>query len=386
MTGQAGTGARATEGYCDSRFRAVREVFEQSFASGQEVGAGVAIALDGRLVVDLWGGSRDAARTKPWMRDTLVNVFSTTKGIVALCANRLIEEGRLDPDWPVTRVWPEYGQKGKEATPVRYLMSHRAGQPAWRADVTNQGLADPIRLAELLAEEEPWFEPGSAHAYHAVSYGTLVGELIRRVTGQTVGQYFRDTFGGPLDLDFWIGLPDREHGRVADLIAAPPPGPDDFNLIAELMKDPTGFAARAFFNPPAVADTFNQDYIRRAEIAGGNGHGTARSLARLYNGIASHGLLKKDTLAQAIQIQDESPDGTLLGLPTRFGLGFMRPTEGLAFGPSANAFGHPGMGGALGFGDPDTGLGFGYVMCQMQGGALLDPRAGALIDAAYAAL
>jgi CubicO group peptidase (beta-lactamase class C family) len=194
------------EGHCDARFAVVREIFEKSFASGEEIGAGICFYLDGEKVVDLWGGHRDVAATQPWTRDTLVNVYSTTKGMTALCAHQLVERGLLDIDAPVAKYWPEFAQKDKGAIPVRWLLSHQAGLPAVRKPLTQQDLYDWNAMAAALAEQEPWWEPGTRHGYHALTFGYLVGEVIRRVSGVSVGTFFRENVAGPLGADFHIGL------------------------------------------------------------------------------------------------------------------------------------------------------------------------------------
>jgi CubicO group peptidase (beta-lactamase class C family) len=201
----------------------VREAFARNFRECDEVGAAVAVYLDGALVVDLWAGHKDFARTQPWQRDTLVNVYSTTKGVTALAAHRLVDEGKLDLDAPVAKYWPEFAQAGKGAIPVRFLLSHRAGLPAVRKLLPNEALYDWTAMTDALAAETPWWTPGSAHGYHAVTFGWLVGEVVRRIAGKSLGAYVRDTFARPLGLDFHIGLAEREHARVADILQQTPP-------------------------------------------------------------------------------------------------------------------------------------------------------------------
>ena len=213
------------DGYCDAHFHAVKDAFAQNFDLHGEVGASVAVMVDGRMVVDLWAGHADGARTRPWERDTIVNVYSTTKGMVAACAHRLIEKGLLNLDAPVAKYWPEFAQKGKERLPVRYLLSHKAGLPAIREPLPAGTLYDWNAMAAALAAEEPWWEPGAKHGYHAVTFGFLVGEVVRRVSGKSVGTYFRDEIGAPLSLDFHIGLAAENDARTAEMLAAPPPEP-----------------------------------------------------------------------------------------------------------------------------------------------------------------
>jgi CubicO group peptidase (beta-lactamase class C family) len=386
------------EGFCARGFEPVRDVFTAAFAAGQEVGAAVAIALEGEPVVDLWAGYADQARTQPWARDTLVNVYSTTKGMTALCAQRLADRGELDLDAPVARYWPEFAAAGKGDVPVRWLLSHRAGLPALRTLLPREALYDADAMASALAAETPWWPPGERHGYHALTFGWLVGEVVRRVAGKSLGRYFRDEIAGPLGADFHIGLADEHHGRVGEMspIPLPEPGasPDAPALAEVFLGDPEGMAALAFMNPPGIADGPNHAAWRRAEIPGANGHATARAIARIYGVLALGGaqdgmrLLSTAGIERCREEQSRGRDEVLL-LSTRFGGGFMRPQPelpGASFGPGAGAFGHPGAGGSLGFADPEAGVGFGYVMNRMGPHILVDPRASALIDALYEAL
>jgi CubicO group peptidase (beta-lactamase class C family) len=315
--------------------------------------------------------------------------------MVAICAHRLIEEGRLDLDAPVADYWPEFAQAGKERLPVRWLLSHRAGLAAVKDVLPGEALYDWNAMCAALAAQEPWWTPGTAHGYHALTFGWLVGELVRRITGRSLGTYFREEVAGPLGLDFHIGLPEAEHHRVAEISMLPPPPPDDdgIQLGVVIMSDPEGLPARAFMNPPSIARGVNNAAWRTAEIPGGNGHATARALARIYGVLARGGdengfhLLDAASIERCRTKQSVGPD-LVLQLSTRFGLGFMlsqdRPDA--RFGPSRGAFGHPGAGGSVGFADPETRVGFGYAMNRLGPRILLDPRATTLIDAVYGAL
>ena len=384
-------------GECAPRFARVREVFEASFRAGREIGAAVAVMHDGQLVVDLWGGWADQARTRPWQRDTIVNVYSCTKAMVALCAHQLVERGRLDLDAPVAEYWPEFGQRGKRTLPVRWLLSHRAGLPAVRELLPPEALYDWTMITDALAAEEPWWEPGSAHGYHAVTFGWLVGEVVRRIDGRSLGTYFRDEIAQPLGLDFHIGLADSHHHRVGELSEIGAGGLDQIDpaalgLMQIVLSDPASITARAFLNPPSLALGVNNPEWRRAEIPGANGHAAARDLARVYGALARGGdldgvhVLAADRIAALSVEQSYGPD-RVLQVPTRFGLGVMLPQErsDARFG-GARAFGHPGAGGALGCADPDAKLGFGYTPTLLGPHVLLDPRATALVDAVYASL
>ena len=382
------------EGEVDKRFENVRKAFAENFEKRGELGAAVAMFVDGRPVVDLWGGYFDKAKNRPWNRDTLVNVYSTTKGMTATCAHRLIDQGKLDPDEPVSRYWPEFAQAGKKDLPVRYLLSHRAGLPAIRKVLAEEALFDWGSMAAALAEQEPWWQPGTKHGYHALTIGWLVGEVIRRITGKGLVKYFREEIAEPLKLDCHIGLDGAHDSRVSDLLPSPPPGPDEPNLFVEAMKEPEGATAKAFLNPPVLTkpNLVNTRSWRGAELGAANAHTTARSLARLYGSLArggeidGHRIVRPEALERFYAEQSYGPDQVLMQMPTRFSMGFMLSQPGAMFGPHRKAFGHPGAGGSLGFADPQAKVGFGYTMNQMANGLLIDARASALIDAFYAAL
>ena len=376
------------DGDCAPRFAGVREAFAASFAAGREVGASFAATVDGELVVDLWGGAADAARTRPWRRDTIVNVFSTTKAMMALSALVLADRGELDVGAPVARYWPEFAAAGKRDLPVHYLLSHRAGLAALRAPLPTEALYDWERMVRALAAETPWWEPGRACGYHALTFGFLVGELVRRVTGVSPGAFFRDEIAAPLGADFHIGLPAKEDARVAEMIppgpgdAAPPPRVD--SLLAKVMR-----------NPPIAPGLANARAWRAAEIPGANGHTSARGVARVYGALARGGeidgirLLTPAAIERAIVEQSSGRD-EVLTLPTRFASGFMLGMAGGVFecGPGQRTFGHPGHGGSIGFADPDARLAFGYVTNQYVIGTARHPdrRVASLVDAVYAAL
>jgi CubicO group peptidase (beta-lactamase class C family) len=381
------------EGTCDPKFNRVKDVFAENFEKRNEVGAAAAVMLDGRSVVDIWAGHTDREKTKPWTRDTLVNVYSTTKGVTAICAHRLADKGLLDLDAPVAKYWPEFAQAGKDKIPVRFLLSHRAGLPAVRRILDDNALFNWTTMTTALAEQEPWWEPGTTHGYHAVTFGYLVGEVIRRITGKSPGTYLRDEIAGPLDLDFHIGLDAKHDARVAGLIPAAPPGPGEPNMFAEILKNPESAGAKAFMNPPVLTKPglVNSREWRAAEIPAANGHGTARSLARLYGALARGGdldgvhVMSQDEIAKCSIEQSNGPDALLI-INTRFSLGFMMSQPGASLGPNPKSFGHPGAGGSLGYADPEAKIGFGYTMNKMQNSLLIDPRPTALIDALYASM
>jgi CubicO group peptidase (beta-lactamase class C family) len=381
---------------------AVREAFAENFATRGDVGAAVCVYVEGTPVVDLWGGYANAARTQPWDQDTIVNVASTTKGMVALCAHMLVERGLLDLDAPVARYWPEFARADKAHIPVRWLLSHRAGLPAIRQDMPPQSLYDWHAFPRALAAEAPWWTPGTQHGYHALTFGYLVGEVIRRISGTSVGQFFRAEVAEPLGADFFIGVPASADARAAETLPDLPPLPGETTVWEVLLRDPASMATRTFANPPRGPEVRNSRAWRAAEIPAGNGHTTARALARIYGALADGGtldgvhLLHPATIDAAMVEQSSGPDA-ILPYPTRFGLGFMLtlPEQaGVAgtgippFGPNPRAFGHPGAGGSIGFADLDGRLGFGYVMNQYQTGTPRNPdlRWVTLAEAAYNAL
>ncbi len=394
------TSSIPVQGHCDPRFQKVRDLFQQSFDAGSEIGAAIAFTLDGELVVDLWGGHYDKERGRPWERDTLVNVYSTTKGMTAICAHQLIEQGKLDIDQPVAHYWPEFAAGGKETLPVRYLLSHQAGLPAIRQPLPAGALYDWERVVEALAAQEPWWTPGEKHGYHAMTFGFLVGELIRRVSGRSVGNYFRRHVAEPLGADFHIGLAAEHDARTSDLHgafgAAPPAdAPRIEGPLGDMMRDmqdPTTMTGAAFANPPSPPGSVNSRAWRAAEIPAANGHGTARSLAQIYGVLARGGeqdgvrILETSSIDRAIEEQAFGPDAVLGQLPMRFGLGFMLRHDMIPLSPNPRAFGHPGAGGSIGMADPDAKVGFGFTMNEMKSGLVGSAGAFGCIGAFFEAI
>ncbi|MFC8271094.1 serine hydrolase domain-containing protein [Streptomyces sp. NPDC057271] len=384
--------APAIEGHCDPRFAAVRETFEANFRTRDELGAAVAVRLHGETVVDLWGGWADPARTRPWKRDTVVNVWSTTKGVTALCAHLLADRGLLDLDAPVASYWPEFAAAGKEALPVRHLLSHRAGL---------SGLREPLSLAEFydwelttarLAATAPWWEPGTRSGYHAMTYGFLVGEVIRRVTGELPGTFLRREITGPLGIDFTIGLPEKDADRAAELVhPRTSSASEQAAVFAQL--DPAAQAALA--NPLVGAGHANSPEWRAAELPAANGHGTARAVAELYGVFAGRGLAGEHRILSG-PAAERAREGQGSCRDLVLGAGFAHDTEcalGLwlsgpngSYGPNPRAFGHDGFGGSCGLADPESGVSLGYVMNRMGPAIADDPRKMALVAAVYEAL
>jgi CubicO group peptidase (beta-lactamase class C family) len=385
--------ATQAHGTCDPKFKRVKELFEANFDNGSEVGAAVAVTVNGKPVLDLWAGHADKAKTRPWARDTLVNVYSTTKGLTAICAHRLVDQGRLDPDAPVAKYWPEFAQAGKAEIPVSFLLNHRAGVPAVRKQLPADAYFNWPVMCAALAAQEPWWKPGTKHGYHAITFGYLVGEVIRRITGKSPGTYLRDEIARPLNLDLHIGVDASFDSRIAELITAPPPPPGAPNMLGEMAADPEGVTYKAIANPRPVIDAalINSREWRAAEVPAANGHATARALASLYGALATGGssngyrVLTPESIKRGYTEQAYGLDA-VLGAVTRWGLGFALTSAETPIGPNPHTFGHPGAGGSLGFADPDAKVGFGYAMNQMGADALIDGRAATLFNAMFAAL
>lgn len=377
------------EGFAVAGFEPVRDAFAANFADQGEVGAACCAIVNGRVVADLAAGHIDPSGSRPYTPDTLQCVFSTTKGAVSICAHILAERGRLDFDAPVAEYWPEFGAANKDRVSVRWLLSHQAGLAAVDQPLTMEMVYawDPVIAA--LAAQLPNWHPGSGHGYHAVTFGWLVGEVVRRVSGASVGEFFEREVARPLELDFWIGLPEAQETRVAPVLPAPPPAagdpPDPF--LARLM-DPSTLMHRVFTNPGGVLASVNTREFRAVEIPAANGMATARSIARMYaaciDEVDGIRLLSPKTLAAAMVEQVDGED-LVLGYQTRYGLGFQLS---FPYRPMADegSFGHYGMGGSVGFAHPERGLAFGYVMNQMRSSTGVDPRPDALVQALRACL
>ena len=379
------TATVAPESIVEPGWGAVADAFRKNFDHG-EVGAACCVYQDGRSVVDVWGGVADRAAGRPWARDTIVIIFSCTKGATALAANQLIEAGRLDPDAPVAAYWPEFAANGKARITVRMVLSHRAGLAAVDGELTFDDVAAWAPVVAAIAAQAPNWEPGTAHGYHSRSFGWIVGELIRRVTGRMPGDYLGDEVVRPLGLDFFLGLPESEDARVATLYPAP-----EASALDELAAaDPTALFARVMTGPSNLLhydDSWNTRLLRGAQLPSSNGHSDARSLARLYAAclvpVDGVRLLSDQSLDRATTVESSGED-LVLGQPLTFGLGFALPPT-LGPGASPRSFGHAGAGGSLAYADRDRGLGFGYVMNQMRLGMPEgDQRAMRLSEAAAA--
>jgi CubicO group peptidase (beta-lactamase class C family) len=391
----------SVEGTCEPRFARVREEFERNFAERGEVGASVCVMLDGEPVVDLWGGQADPTSGRAWDRDTIGHVWSATKGATALCAHMLASRGRLDLNAPVARYWPEFAKNGKESVLVRHLLNHQAGLPAVRDPLPPGCFYDWSLMVDALAREEPFWRPGTRNGYHALTFGYLVGEVVRRVDGRTLGTFFRDEVAGPLGLDFWLGLPAEHEGRVAPTIPAAPPAPGDPvpSFYVAALTDPTSVQALVLANTggymllPGESDS---RAAHTAEIGAVGGISSARGLAGMYRALALGGapLVDPDQLVVMGAVSSATSVDAVLLVPSRFSLGFVKTAdnrylpvadrEGVLM--SEEAFGHVGMGGSHGFADPRARLSFGYTMSRQGTGLGVNERGQSLIDAVYAAI
>jgi CubicO group peptidase (beta-lactamase class C family) len=378
-------------GWCDPRFAAVRDAFAANFTDRGETGAAACLVVGGTAVADLWGGWAGQQQTRPWQHDTLVNVFSVGKGLIAACTARLIGERRLDPDAPVAGYWPEFGAAGKGAVTLRHLLSHQAGLPALRDPLPPGSMLDWPLMTGALAAEPPWWAPGSAHGYHVNTFGFLAGEVIRRVTGTTVGEVLRDQIAGPLGADVHIGLPAAQHGRVAHFAwpDLPPQAAAPWAGAAETAERQR-MIINAYANPADLSGlgVVNTAAWRAAEVPSANAHATAAGVARVYAALAGGGTVEGVRVVDSAALADAVTeqvygDDLVLRRPSRFGLGFQLTQPERPLGPGPRAFGHFGAGGSVGLCDPDAGIAFGYVTSQM-GPRWQNPRNRALLDAVSA--
>ncbi|MFD5818685.1 serine hydrolase domain-containing protein [Streptomyces sp. NPDC127038] len=374
-------------------FEPVGEAFAANFAALGDRGAAVTVYRDGDKVVDLWGGTRDVDGTEPWLPGTAQIVRSATKGVAAAVLLLLAQRGQLDLDAPVAAHWPGYKAHGKEHTRVRHLLAHRAGVPVLDRPLTPAEAADPDRAAAAVAAQAPVWEPGTEHGYHAQTYSWLTGELVRRVTGRTIGRWIAEEMAGPLGLDLWVGLPEAEAGRVGRVAQTEAPStPGGLKTrpkraVSEAYADPGSLTRRAFAAITPMPDE-NDPAYRAAVLPASNGIATADGLARFYAALIGEvdgvRLFTPETLAAARSEQSAGPDRVLV-VNTRFGLGYMLH-GGASPLLSPGSFGHPGRGGALGFADPESGIAFGYVTNGFRTSVTADPRAQALVRAVRTAI
>ena len=396
------------EGHVASGFEPIAQQFIENFRSRGELGGSVCVTVAGETKVDLWGGVADGKSGRAWDRDTVSVVFSCTKGATALCAHVLASRGQLDIDAPVTEVWPEFAQQGKARVTTRMMLDHSSAVPALREAVKPDGPYDWTYMTERLAAEVPFWEPGTRNGYHGFTFGWTVGEMVRRVSGKSLGTFFRDEIATPLGLDFWIGLPEEIEPRVAPIVPyvyAANEAKTPF--MTALAKEPKSIPSLFFFNTGRWrTDGANSRGAHAAEIGAANGITNARGLAGMYAPLANGGaldgvtLVDATTLARMGEVSMATHFDATLYIPTRFALGFMKSMDNrkrsiaatlwgedcdsAILGPQA--FGHVGAGGSLGFADPACGLSFGYTMSKMGPGLLLNTRGQSLVDATYRAL
>lgn len=370
-------------GHCDPRFARVAEAFRENFRTEGEIGASVSIWVDGAPVVDLWGGYADADSTRPWQADTIVNLMSVTKALTATCVHMLVARGRIGLDDPVAGCWPEFAAAGKEGLKLRHILDHRAGLPIIEPALPRGSIYDWAAMTAGLAAMTPLWEPGTVAAYHIRTQGFLLGEVVRRLTGKSVGTYFRDEVARPLGLDLHIGLPPQLDARCADFVPT-----RQGTIFDTATQSRDSLLYRAGLELPEKVD-YNGPLWRRSEIPGGNGHGNARSVARFYAMLVNGGTLDGVTLlpAEAVAAATAEQHNQLeqvMGRQYHQALGFIRNSPPIVWmGPNAGAFGHHGVGGSIGMADPAAGLSFSYVMNRMHARLDNGPRAGRLIKALY---
>jgi len=367
------------QGYFDLKFEALRDAFAALFDEPQERGMALCVQVGGETVVDLWAGVADKEGQQAWHSDTILNLFSCTKTFTAVTALQLVGEGKLELDAPVARYWPEFGAAGKDKITLRHLLSHQAGLPALREMLPAEALYDWHAMTTALAAEQPWWLLGEGHGYAPITYGWLVGEVLRRVEGRGPGESIVARTAKPLGLDFHVGLADEEFDRVAIISR----GKGNFGdaaaqrLLKTMMSEPAAMSTRAFTNPPSIMTSTNKPEWRRMQQPAANGHGNARSLAGFYSGLLDGQLLESELLAELTREHAVGEDKTLL-TRTRFGLGCMLDQPEVAnatYGMGPRAFGHPGAGGSIGFADPERDVAFGFVTNNLGPFVLMDPRA-----------
>ncbi|MFC6197413.1 serine hydrolase domain-containing protein [Ponticaulis profundi] len=383
-------------GECHPSFANVADAFAENFELRKEVGASVCAFHKGEKVVDLWGGHTDETKETSWNEDTMSVVFSCTKAATALCAHLLVERGQLNLNAKVGDYWPEYACNGKEDTTVLMMLNHSAGAAAFKDPIKPGGFADWDYIIGELERMEPWWKPGIRNGYHMISFGWTVGELVRRVSGKSLGTFFREEFAEPLGTDFWIGLPETLESRLAPMIAFIP-GPNDplTPFTQAVVTDPESLQHKAMMN--MGAPDFNARETHAAELGGGGGISNARGMAKLFSCLSPSSdmqMFSSDRIAAMGQVSAATREDATLLIPSRFGQGFMASMDNRALpgGHEAsvimgrNAFGHVGMGGSVVFFDPDCDLVFAYSMNRMGAGILLNARGQSLIDAAYESL
>lgn len=372
-------------GHCDERFHAIRDALSDALACTEETGAAIAVDIDGELVVDMWGGYADAGRTKPWTQDTIVNVWSSTKTVTALAGLMLIDRGLITAGTPVAECWPEFGANGKQDIEFRHLLTHSSGLSGWEQPFAIEDSYDWEKSTAALAGQAPWWQPGTASGYHALTYGHLIGEVLRRITGMSLKEFVREEISGPLAADFQIGARREDAHRIAEII----PSDEPMDLPLEQLSE-TAIKTLMGAPPPVVANT---DEWRAADIGAVNGHGNARSLARILSAISLGGtvngvkLLQPETVESIFEVHCDGPDVVLLGHPLRWGLGFGLPqTKTVPYVPDGKICFWGGWGGSWETCNPDHRATFAYVMNRMGPGVEGSARTSRYLNLFYEAL
>lgn len=373
-------------GFCLPDFEAVREAFKANFVLDDEVGACVGVVVDGRTVVDLWGGWRDRGCHQPWQHDTIVCMMSVAKAVSATCLHMLVDRGLVELDAPVARYWPEFAQAGKQGVLVRHVLDHRAGLPILTERLHPRAMFDHALMVDALARQAPLWEPGTQAGYHVHNQGFLIDEIVRRVTGRTLPEFLREQVTGPLGLDYQFGLSVADQQRCAEFIQA-----TEGTIFAARHGDPAKIVSRAWDQLPDPLDLNAREW-REATITSASGHGNARAIARLYGALARGGtldgvrLMGPETLAQAITEQHNMVE-VMMERPYHQALGYLLSSPPIVWmGPGRRSFGHHGVGGSIGLGDPDARVGFAYAMNKMHARVDNGPRARRLIEAVYECL
>jgi CubicO group peptidase (beta-lactamase class C family) len=374
------------QGTCDPRFEGVREAFQSNFDRGLEVGASVAVAVRGELVVDLWGGLADEAEGRAWEKDTITNVWSTTKTMAALSALILVDRGELDLESPVARYWPEFAAAGKEGVLVRHVLGHTSGLPGWDEPLKPTDFGDFEKMASLLAAQAPWWTPGDGSGYQGFTHGFLIGEIVRRVTGQTLPEFFRQELAEPLGSDFQIVVSESDYGRISPNIAPPPP-----TEVHAGFEDENSIPFRALTNPGIGGDDANTDWWRRAEVGAAGGHGNARSVALAQRVLSNGGeidgrrFLSRETCEAVLAVQADGVD-RVTGAHTKWGIGFAMGSPGLPLPVNDSTFYWGGWGGSFVTNDLASGTTVAYVMNRMQNTIVGDERGVRIFEAAERSL
>jgi len=386
----AGERSVPLNGGYDQKFAGVVEAFRENYRKEDEVGSAVSVVVDGRTVVDIWGGWKESQRRHEWQRNTIVCMMSVAKGITGIAFNMLVDRGLIDVNAPIAKYWPEFAQNGKEKLPVRYALDHRAALPVVLDPIWPGAIFDRVATCNAIAAQAPLWEPGTTAAYHIHTQGFILGEIMRRVCGKTVGEFLRDEIAGPLGADYMLAnMSDRDQARCAELIPNM-----DAKLLAAREVDKDNLLGKAFTQMPAKtwAENMNSRLWREGEIASGSAHGNARGVARIYGAVARGGevdgvrLASRASIEAMIQEQHNQIE-IMQQRPYRQALGILLNTPAAVYmGPNPRSFGHHGLGGSIGFGDPDARIGFSYCCNKMHSVGTNGPRAARLIEAVYSAL